>query len=106
MKKTTKLKTGDKVVIRSGKGKGETGTISSINLKSQRVTIEGVNMAKKHQKPTRSNQAGGIIEFERPIHISNVGIAGAKDKPSRVSYKLDSKGNKTRVFAGTTKEIK
>lgn len=104
-----KLQTGDTVIVRAGNHKGKTGKITSVDIKNNRVTVEGINLAKKHQKPTQANPAGGLVEITRPIHVSNVGIVNPKDKnkASRIGYKIDAKGKKARVYrqAGD-KEIK
>lgn len=66
------VKTGDKVKVIAGKDKGKEGVITKALPKVDRVIVEGVNIAKKHVKPNQANQAGGIIEVEQPIHVSNV----------------------------------
>lgn len=103
---SSRIKTGDTVVIRTGKDKGKSGKVVSVDLDNQRIVVEGINVAKRHRKPTLNSSAGGIEQINRPISISNVGVADSKNKPSRIAYKIDSKGKKTRVFAGTDKEIK
>jgi len=71
------------------------------------VTVEGVNIVKKHQKPTKANPQGGILELTKPIWVSKVGILDqASKKPSRIGYKLNKDGAKTRVFKSSGKEIK
>ncbi len=102
-----RLKKGDTVVVRSGKYKGRTGKIVSTHPSENKVTVEGINIVKKHQKPNREHPQGGIIELTKPIWVSKVGIVepGTK-KPSRIGYKLDAKGNKTRIYSSTGKEIK
>lgn len=101
-----RIKTGDTVVVRTGKDKGKSGKVLSVDFENQTVVVDGVNASKKHSRPNLANQAGGIIEINRPIHVSNLGIADAKSKAKRVAYKIDSKGTKKRVIAGTDKEIK
>lgn len=66
------VKTGDKVKVISGKYKGKEGVILKSFPKQNRVLVEGVNIVKKHQKPSQANQTGGVVEMEAPIHVSNV----------------------------------
>ena len=91
-----KLKTGDSVVVLAGKYKGATGEITAVYPKANKVLIAGVNIVKKHQKPTNKDQKGGIIDKEMPIHISNVAIVCGKCGPTRIGYKVDG-GSKQRV---------
>lgn len=100
-----RLKKGDTVVVRSGKYKGKSGKITAVHPRENKVTVEGVNVVKKHQKPNRANPQGGILDITKPIDVSKVGIAVA-GKPSRIGYKLDAKGNKTRIAKKSGKEIK
>lgn len=81
-----KIKKGDKVRVISGEARGKEGTVLRTFPQSNRVLIEGVNIVKKHAKPTQTNPDGGIVEFEAPIHASNVMIA-TKKGASRVGYK-------------------
>ncbi len=82
-----KIKKGDKVRVISGEARGKDGTVLKTFPKTDRVLIEGVNIVKKHAKPTQANPDGGIIEFEAPIHASNVMIVDKKGKPTRVGSK-------------------
>ena len=84
----TKLKRGDMVSVIAGKDLGKEGRILSINLSGNRVVVEGINMMTKHQKPNRTNQTGGIVRVESPIHMSNV-MYLHKDKPTRLGYKVE-----------------
>jgi large subunit ribosomal protein L24 len=91
---TMKLKKGDKVVIIAGSDKGKQATIRGINLKSERVLLEGEGLAKvkKHVKPSQSNPDGGIMELDKPIHASNVMLLDPKaKKPTRIGYKTVTK---------------
>ena len=93
-----KLKVGDKVAIISGKEKGKEGKIIKIFRNENRVVVEGLNMVKKHTKPSGEDQKGGIIETEASIHVSNVMIVDPKTKkPTRINQELDKKGKKIRV---------
>lgn len=102
-----RLKKGDTVVVRSGKYKGKSGVITAVHPQENKVTVEGINIVKKHMKPTQAHPQGGIIELTKPIWVSKVGLMDATSKkPVRVAYKLDKEGNKVRVNAKTKKEIK
>ena len=102
-----RLKKGDMVVVRSGKYKGKSGKILATHPKENKVTVEGINVVKKHVKPNRANPQGGIIELTKPIFVSKVGIQEpTSKKPSRISMKIDSKGVKSRTYTSTGKEIK
>lgn len=102
-----RLKKGDTVVVRSGKYKGKSGKVTATHPTENKVTVEGINIAKKHVKPNKQYPQGGIVEITKPIAVSKVGIQDpTSKKPSRIGYKLDAKGAKTRVFKQSGKEIK
>lgn len=102
-----RLKKGDLVVVRSGKYKGKTGKVLATHPSENKVTIDGINIVKKHQKPNREHPQGGIIEMTKPLWVSKVAIVETTSKkPSRIGYKLNADGTKTRVFKTTGKEIK
>ncbi len=102
-----RLNKGDTVVVTTGKYKGKTGKITATHPSENKVTVEGVNIVKKHVKPNRANPQGGIIEVTKPIWVSKVAIVDpSTKKASRIGYKLDDKGNKTRVYKASGKEIK
>lgn len=102
-----RLKKGDTVVVLSGKYKGKTGKIVTTHPSENKVTVEGINIVKKHVKPNRANPQGGIIEITKPMWVSKVAIVDpSTKKPSRIGYKVDAKGEKTRVFKSSGKEIK
>ncbi|WP_413304664.1 50S ribosomal protein L24 [Bacillus sp. 1P10SD] len=91
------VKKGDKVRVISGKDKGKTGIILAAYPKESRVLVEGVNIVKKHAKPSQVNPQGGIISFEAPIHVSNVMPIDPKSgNPTRVGYTAVD-GKKVRV---------
>ena len=99
-----KIKQGDKVVVRTGKDRGKTGEVLKVLVKEQRVLVQGVNVVKRHQKPSMQNQ-GGITNKELPIHISNVALADPKDgAATRVGFKTLDDGTKTR-FAKRSGEV-
>ena len=92
-----KIKKGDTVIVNTGKDKGKKGEVLKTFPEKARVLVQGVNVVKKHQKPTQF-APGGIQEKELPIHISNVSVADPKtDKPTRVGYKVGKDGKKLRV---------
>ncbi|WP_461201272.1 50S ribosomal protein L24 [Anoxybacillus sp. TBDG-1] len=83
------VKKGDKVQVISGKDKGKQGIILAAFPKKNRVLVEGVNIVKKHVKPSQANPQGGIISQEAPIHVSNVMPLDPKTGlPTRVGYKV------------------
>ena len=91
------VKKGDKVMVISGKDKGKTGIILEAYPKQSRVLVEGINIVKKHAKPSQVNPQGGILNQEAPIHVSNVMPIDPKSgKPTRVGYTVEN-GQKVRV---------
>lgn len=102
-----KLKKGDVVVVRSGKHKGKTGKITATHPMLNKVTVEGINVVKRHVKPNRQNPQGAIVELTKPIWVSNVALYDeATKKAVKFATKVDEKGVKTRVNKKTGKEIK
>lgn len=103
-----RLKKDDQVIVLSGKYKGKTGKVVATHPRENKVTVEGINIVKKHQKPNKANPQGGILEITKPIWVSKVAIVDpSTKKASRIGYKLDEKtGEKTRVFKKSGKEIK
>ena len=83
-----KIKKGDTVKVIAGKDKDKTGKVVSVDVKNNRVVVEGVNMITKHEKPSMSNQQGGIVNKEAPIDASNVMLV-VKGVPTRVGIKVD-----------------
>ena len=84
-----KIKKGDKVVVITGRDKGKSGEIVKVLREENRVIVQGVNVAQRHQKQSMS-QEGGIVQKELAIHVSNVALIDPKsDKPTRVGYKMD-----------------
>ncbi|MBM7542841.1 MULTISPECIES: 50S ribosomal protein L24 [Amphibacillus] len=91
------VKKGDKVQVLSGKDKGKQGVILAAYPKKDRVLVEGINMVKKHQKPSQDNPQGGILEQEAPIHVSNVlPIDPKSGEPTRVGHE-ERDGKKVRI---------
>lgn len=91
------VKKDDKVMVITGKDKGKTGRVIVAYPRENRVLVEGINMVKRHTKPSPQNQQGGIIEKEAPIHASNVMLIDPKSgKPTRIGY-TEQNGKKVRV---------
>ena len=92
-----KIRKGDKVVVLTGKDKGRTGEVVQVMPKEDRAVVKGINLVKRHQRQTQTQEAG-IITKEASIHLSNIAIADPKDgKPTRVGYKTLADGKKVRV---------
>lgn len=92
-----RFKTGDKVVVITGKDKGKEGKITKILRDENKVVVEGINIAKKHVKPN-GQTAGSIVEMEMPIHASNVMIVDPKTKKgTRIGHDTDKNGKKIRI---------
>jgi ribosomal protein L24, bacterial/organelle len=84
-----KIRKGDKVVVLAGKDKGRTGEVIAVMPKEDRAVVRGINMVKRHQRQTQTQEAG-IINKEAPLHLSNLAIADPKDgKPTRVGFKVE-----------------
>ena len=91
-----KIKKGDKVVVLAGRDKGRSGEVIQVMPKEERALVRGVNMIKRHQRQTAS-QEGGIIAKEGPIHLSNLGMADPKDgQATRVGFRILDDGRKVR----------
>ena len=99
---TLKIKKGDTVKVIAGRDKDKEGKVLAVNAKAGTLIVEGVNMIKKHSKPNKENQEGGIITVEGPIHISNV-MYVHKGQPTRIGFHVDENGKKVR-YAKSTKE--
>ena len=92
-----KIKKGDKVIVITGKDKGKTGEVVKAMPKENKVIVSGINMAKRHQKPSQEN-AGGIVSKEMPIHVSNVALIDPKSgKATRIAMRVEEGGRKVRV---------
>ena len=87
------FKKNDEVLVIAGKHKGQTGKVLSVNWAKSLVTVDKINMVKKHNKPTQTNPDGGITEFEAPIHVSNVKLApkGKKEAKKEAPKKAAAK---------------
>ncbi len=92
-----KIKRGDRVQVLTGKDRGKTGQVTRVIPDTNRVIVEGVNVAKKHQRQTSTRVKGGIIDKDMPIHASNVALVCSKDGATRAGYRIDEDGSKHRV---------
>jgi large subunit ribosomal protein L24 len=97
MAKKFKIKKGDKVVVTTGRDKGKEGEVLRVLREDDRVLVQGVNLVKRHTAPSQASP-GGIIEKEASLHISNVAHIDPKSsKATRIGYKIDKDGRKTRI---------
>ena len=102
-----KIKSGDTVKVITGHYKGTVGEVKEVSPKTNKVIVEGVNIAKKSVKPSQTNPEGEIISKEMPIDASNVALWDEKAKTTvKVGYKINDKGKKVRINKKTGKEIK
>lgn len=102
-----RLKKGDMVMVRTGSQKGKTGSVLSVHPLLNAVTVEGINVVKKHQKPSKKYPQGGIIELTKPISVAKVGIVDpTTKKASKIGYKVNKDGSKVRYYKKSGKEIK
>jgi large subunit ribosomal protein L24 len=93
-----KIRKGDRVRVLSGKDKGKEGEVMRSLPREGKVIVDGVNVARKSQRPTRTTQQGGIIDKDMPIQVSNVAlVCPSCGKPTRVGYTVDKSGQKARV---------
>ncbi|MFD0860771.1 50S ribosomal protein L24 [Sungkyunkwania multivorans] len=98
-----KIKTGDTVKVIAGDHKGTEGKVIRIFREKNKAIVEGVNMVKKHAKPSAQNPQGGIIEKEAPIQISNLSLLTSKGETTRVGYRME--GDKKVRFAKKSNEV-
>lgn len=97
MAETFKIKKGDKVVVIAGREKGKRGEVVSMVRADRRAVVAGVNVVKRHTRPSAGNP-GGVVEKEAPIHLSNLALQDPKDgRPTRVGFKFLDDGRKVRV---------
>ena len=96
-----KLRKGDEVIVIAGKNKGRIGKIDRVDTKRARVFVGGVNIAKRHTKPSMANQEGGIVDKVMSLDVSNVMLVDPKTrKPTRIGYKMED-GKKVRIAKGS-----
>jgi large subunit ribosomal protein L24 len=103
-----RIKTDDEVIVISGKDKGKTGKVIRVDRERDRVFVEGVNIVKRHQRPTpgRPNLQVGVIERENGIHVSNVALVDPKEKkPTRIGITRNAEGRRMRVAKRSGTEL-
>lgn len=100
-----KVRKGDRVMVIAGKDRGREGMVKTVLPRDGKVVVEGVNVAKRHRKPTRSMEQGSIMEIEMPIAVSNVAVLDAEGKPTRVGYRVNADGTKVRISKRTGVEL-
>lgn len=101
-----KIRKGDKVVVLTGKDRGKEGLVTRALPEVGKVVVEGVNVAKRHQRPTSATQQGGIIDKLMPLDVSNVAVISPADgKATRVGFRFDDKGNKIRICKRTGADL-
>ncbi len=97
LRKKTKIRKDDMVMVIAGRDKGKTGRVLHVDRLKQRALVEGVNIVKVHTRPNPAKQIkGGIAERESPIHISNLMLVASDGKPTRVGYRVETVGGRTR----------
>jgi large subunit ribosomal protein L24 len=99
-----RIRKGDRVVVIAGRDKGKTGEVVSVAPAESRAIVRGVNLGRRHQKQTASEQ-GGIITKELPIHLSNIALTDRDGKPTRVGFRIEKDGRKVRVAKRTGEVI-
>ncbi len=98
-----KVKVGDKVKILAGKDKGKEGTVTVTLKKKDKVVVSGINIVKKHMKPSAMNETGGIVSVEAPIHVSNVKVIEGSKNDKKASAKVETKAAKATKATKTAK---
>jgi large subunit ribosomal protein L24 len=104
------IKKGDTVYVRCGSHKGKTGKVLHVNPRKQTVVVEGINMKKRHQRPTQKNPKGGILVIEAPIHVSNVALySSTLGGPTRITTRRIDEGGgrikKVRICRKTGEQV-
>lgn len=102
-KPSKKIRTGDKVIAIAGNNRGLTGTV--LSKQGDKVVVQGLNVRKKHVKPTQTNQKGGIMELEKPIHISNLKVLSADMKPVKLKVHAKKNGERELVYKEGSKNV-
>ena len=100
-----KIRRGDRVVVLSGKDVGTEGEVTRVIPDSNRVIVDGINVAKRHQRATKATMQGGIIDKDMPIHASNLAVVCNECGPTRIGYRIDDEGTKRRVCKKCEKDI-
>ncbi|MEP6661327.1 MAG: 50S ribosomal protein L24 [Acidimicrobiales bacterium] len=100
-----KIRKGDRVVVLQGKDRGKEGVVMRAMPKEGKVIVDGVNIARKHQKARKATMQGGIINKDMPIEVSNVAIVGSDGRATRIGYKVNKDGTKVRIDRRTGVEL-
>ena len=100
-----KIKKDDNVLVIAGEHKGSQGKVVKIIREKNRAIVEGVNMIKKHAKPSAQNPQGGIIEKEAAIHVSNLSIVSSEGNATRVGFRIEEDGKKVRFAKKNNEEV-
>ena len=101
-----KIRKGDHVQVLAGKDLGKQGEVTRVIRKHDKVIVDGINVAKRHQRATNATMQGGIIDKDMPLPASSVAIISPGDgKPTRVAYRFDDQGNKVRICARTKVDL-
>ncbi len=98
-----KIRKGDRVLAIAGNNRGQIGTVLSVD--ADRVLVQGLNLKKKHVKRSQLNQRGGIVEMEKPIHVSNLKVVTADDKPVKLKVRQKKSGEREWVYKDGEKEV-
>ncbi len=98
-----KIKKGDRVIVLTGRDKGRQGEVLRVFPKEERVIVQGLNLVKRHTRPTQLDPQGGIKTKEAPLHISNVAFADSDGRPTRVGFRME--GDKKVRFAKKSGEV-
>ncbi len=100
-----KIRKGDRVVVLQGKDKGKEGVVMRAMPSEGKVIVDGVNVARKHQKARKTTMQAGIINKDMPLQVSNVAIVGTDGKPTRIGYRVMPDGTKVRIDKRTGAEL-
>ena len=100
-----KIKKGDKVVVITGRDKGKKGEVLRVFPKENRLIVQGLNLVKRHTRPSQLDPQGGIISKEQPIHLSNIAYVGKDGKATRIGFKIHADGKKVRIAKSSGAEI-
>ncbi|HEX2218159.1 MAG TPA: 50S ribosomal protein L24 [Gemmatimonadales bacterium] len=101
-----RIRKGDRVKVISGNHKGKEGTVLRVEPEKNRVVVQGVNLRKRHMRPSQTNPEGGIVQFEAPVHASNVMLVDpSTGEPTRVRNQVNGDGSKDRVGVRSGKVI-
>lgn len=105
MRRKLNIKKGDTVMVIAGDSKGQQGRVLMVDIEKGRILVEGVNLVKKHTRPTNKTPKGGIVQKEAPIHISNLKVIDGSGKPTRIGRKIDEKTNKIVRYSKKSGEV-